>query len=272
MPYAEVELVPWIHSFHSLAHEELIDYVQKLPRGSEILVEGTQHTYHELQNLSRLVAADEKFFPQKMEILRNVFTPEKADRIWAGLELFNACRKRGLRIIPMDSRIVEIVENPKKPLSKPLTGERKSDIKENIYPEQVKSALSNFRGKKLTVICGGYHCVDMNERLKKVGINSRLNTEIFSSETGMNELLALGTRSRNAKTFLEKNFADLLFITKSGVQRKVDPAEAKKKIFEEFIKKEGALRKRVSLKRVRKNSAKKRMSPNASIRQTIKRK
>lgn len=149
----EVELIPWYHDFVSWYHGKVIDFIKSLPKNSVIAMELTP----------------------KMQF------PEERNFIAVGSveEALHECRKRNLRILPIEVPAAKRRKVSPKNEKGQLEWLRRREQK---MIEQIRMHLQKFKGSKFYVVSGSGHAAALQKGLEEHGIKTRVNTDIFGEE------------------------------------------------------------------------------------------
>jgi len=163
MAEREVEIVPWIHSIFDKEYDSVIRYVQELPKNSSLGLE---------------------IPPPPVEI-----AALKLPHLY---ELLFECKRRGIRIIPLEAKHLLKLENDAR--------------REKVMVDRVLTAFKRFRFRKLPIIIGGFHVLPVLQGLQNSGIKIRVNTEIFSEKgrTRFRRLMLLRERIKDSKGIAEQ--------------------------------------------------------------------
>ena len=201
----EVELIPWAHRISSTVHGELIDYIKKVPKNSIIALEISQKLLDKI--------------PDFLDI------EQLEDMALSLVELVLECKKRGIKILPLESIVSDAVGDRilrKRFVNKILRLTEEEDvigvIKENAFREinfarRISSIIKNFPQSKLIVITGYGHTKSVQTELKKLGINSKINATYSKEKLALQRVTYYSMKLRQA--FEANDETKMLELTKS---------------------------------------------------------
>ncbi|MFH0954724.1 MAG: hypothetical protein V1777_01320 [Candidatus Micrarchaeota archaeon] len=178
-----IELVPWTHVAETQKHEDVIKYVESLPKGTIICLEVSQSR---LEELNRIISS-----PQQHDWSNN----EKKSTL-AHIELIYVCEKNCLKIAPLGQRSAlrkyqKIVRN-----KQVREHSNETDEYEFAMAQNAKKVSDSRPGKKIVIITGALHTIPLFINLRKLGAQPNIVTAIFRDATNRRKMIALNHRFR----------------------------------------------------------------------------
>lgn len=230
----EIELIPWAHRISSSVHGELIDYIKKLPKNSVMALE-----------------TSEKF-------LREISKPNFLDNIeeWGALslsavELIMECKKRGIKIIPLESPIADtaghrlIKKRGSFAYAEPLLlhqaarvltiGIEDTILREKSFARQIATISKTCHQPKLFVVTGYGYTKGIKLELKKLGIDARINVSYTKQTSNLIESMNLYYRLKRAFEANNKEQVHLIAKKAAISMQKLSQKERNTKTLDEWI-------------------------------------
>ncbi|MFH1391098.1 MAG: hypothetical protein ABIH20_02185 [Candidatus Diapherotrites archaeon] len=187
-----VELIPWMHYFPTLAHEDVVKHVKRLPKNSTIAIELPQ-AHAELVNLAISSFRGEKRGLDRLSVGLDELRKVLPDDFWAVMEVLTQCKKRNIKVIPIESKaLFDKVHSIdiERPRNHPeLKATIDVDVKrEKFFVNEIIKLLNSSRKSgvvhtRLYVLSGAAHCSPMRRMLLERGYNAELNTSIFTKQS-----------------------------------------------------------------------------------------
>lgn len=235
-----VELVPWTHVVTFLAHEDVVHHIKSLPKNSSIMLEINSR---ELNKLSRFI--------EKPDPMVHLNDPK-----WAALEILLACGKRNIKVIPLDTLISVASLGLFRVIASGRHTLTTQSKREDSMVRQIRPVLENFKGKKLPVVVGAGHVMELKRKLGNLGITATVNTELFTEAKKIKESMRLDKLVKEATiagdeekaTKLAYRVRDLVTTKRSTDYKELISNE----IWSRLHKKEERVKRRLSTRQKRK--------------------
>lgn len=216
-----VEILPWLHIPDSQFHSDLIKYVRTFPKGSIVFFESDQEGLETMtpEQVKALRKMDEKQLrPIYSKINRKAF---------AFLEFFSLAASRGLKVIPLESRIlfdrqsrlearINSLLSAGCQMSQIMDLEKQFSecctLREKWFSRTAAAFLRELdlaKVKKTYMIVGITHAEPVKAILQSSGYNIDINTSFARNTTALNNLIADYRKARKAsrkgdtKAFIE---------------------------------------------------------------------
>jgi hypothetical protein len=199
-----VEILPWAHSAESTLHAALINYVKKMPRGSEVFLEVSQDTLKFFDAVEDFVAGKEVKGSKLMDQLlasseikgvaslgeRHALISKSPQTI-AYVELISEARKRNLKLIPIETPVSrakaeKAINNVNEFIydGHGIFGGsefvRSNEFREMSFARQIRSLMN--RNNKYFVIVGLHHIDGVNSKLRDLGVVSKVNLRFIPKD------------------------------------------------------------------------------------------
>ncbi|MCR4335230.1 MAG: hypothetical protein NUV57_01700 [archaeon] len=161
-----VELLPWIHHAGYPNHQDILEYIKKIPKNSVLALEIKPNYYDRLRH-------DYYYSPKGAHL--------------ALMQVIAECEKRNIEIVPLE-RAASRKYHPDKINADPLLdflGNFEADRK---FAEAILQAGRIRKKPIIYALTGLAHSNGIAEHLKNNGVTAKVNTEIF---TGANKLFVL---------------------------------------------------------------------------------
>lgn len=174
-----VEILPWLHYADKREHQDIIEYLKSLPKGSNLALEITPNMLRIIEReIDRSKGID---IPKETYMMRRFETKESSlseysESYVAWFELIMTCRSRGIEIIPIEPPIVDNMKG--------LGNLTASMWREQRFYEKILDALHNIN--RLYVAVGLAHATSLEELLRKE-VSVRINTDLFGERKLMVE-------------------------------------------------------------------------------------
>lgn len=160
---SQVEILPWIHDSAFIQHEELLNYISSLPRGTVVGIEGTQFSSKNALDNPNAMAFD---------------------------ELITTCQRRGLEIQFIDS---SALTKKKVRVLNDAEYQKHNFEREKVMAGKVK-ALSYRTGKKVVVAIGPIHARGLMSILRAGGVRVGINLVPFSDKQSLGMITRYSSR------------------------------------------------------------------------------
>ncbi|MBN2517834.1 MAG: hypothetical protein JXB14_03235 [Candidatus Altiarchaeota archaeon] len=176
-----VRLIPWIHSVESTYHAHVVEFIDKLPKNSVL---GLEMTPQGLNNLHQLLDDFERSWKRNP-----AFLPEAYEGLYL-IEVLNSCRRRNIRVVPIDTTTVHAMTvkhlSGKESLEERRTPERlrsfakDEDFRERTFAEKLRDAVRDHPGREVFALMGGSHVPFVRKNLVSMGVSARTDLRPFS--------------------------------------------------------------------------------------------
>ncbi len=194
-----VEILPWLHIPDSQFHTDLINYISTIPKGSVIFFES------DIQGLETMTPEQVKALREMDEgQLRSVFS--KVDKkAFAFLEFFSLATSRGLKVIPIESKILfdrqnriedKIKRSGKQSMSEIMDLEKQfidcCILREKWFSRTTAAFLRELdpeKVRKTYMIVGITHAEPVKAILQSSGHNVDINISFARNVTALNNLI-----------------------------------------------------------------------------------
>jgi len=199
-----VEILPWAHSAESALHAALINYVKKLPRGSQVFFEVSQDSLNFFDAVEDFVAGKEIKGSKLMDQLltssqiKGVAASSKrhgliakSPQTIAYVEIISEARKRNLQLIPIETPVSrakaeKAVNNVNEFIydGHGIFGGsefvRSNEFREISFARQIRALMNH--NNKYFVIVGLHHIDGVNRKLRALGVVSKINVRFIPKE------------------------------------------------------------------------------------------
>ncbi|MDO8428829.1 MAG: hypothetical protein Q7S92_06490 [Candidatus Diapherotrites archaeon] len=208
---SQVEVIPWAHILEDRSHRAVINYVQRLPKGSVVAIEKEpQELDLFYQAFDKIIAAKEKATQGASGDLNQLKKTITSDN-WAFIELIHDCQTRGIQVIPIESMVgytkaekaLRILASaPDYRRDQKIQG-LKAFIKADEFRElqmarEIAGQIRIRSPKKIHVIIGEGHVTGLHEQLTKIGLTARINLSLFPNPKPIQDGIKLEKEIRNA--------------------------------------------------------------------------
>jgi len=174
MPNTIIEILPWHHAENTVAHHELLRYIDSLPRNTTVAWE--------------------------MRWKDAPLATEHDNEAAADLALL--FQKKDFKVVPIESNAILNLNDTKTTLGQ----EKISKERERLFAERIARISYTSKPKRIIVVTGSAHVWGIAHELAKKGINCKINTKIYSQAKLLRRLIRTSGFSRK---FIEKNQKEL---------------------------------------------------------------
>jgi hypothetical protein len=194
----DLEIVPWSHGVNTKSHNDVLRFVQQVPKNSTIMLEGSPNDHAFFNMLSDFLHGKQvdlsgldshyKKIMSKLIDLSKTHSKEFiakviiSEQTFAWLDIIAICRSRGINVVPLESNLLRTQGN--KNLGKKtnyLDKQRSFFFREQNMERRVSLALNSRIKKPIFVLVGSMHASFLNERLARNNINVNLRKDIFTT-------------------------------------------------------------------------------------------
>jgi len=235
---AQVELLPWWHFIGYQAHRDLVEYVKKLPKNSVIALEAI---YTDIIRLSRAMDILARKTPRSADLTKEeIIALFLSESCWAYIELLQACRARNHKIVPIDLGFGGR-RTPKISEEYSVKHAKAARFADQHFADTISTLLSTLKQKKLFVVVGAAHVLNLQRELKSRQLHSFINYSMLEEKLLGREAMHL--YDEMDREFLARNTAEAKKI------------EEKLSRFDTLLKKESStIRERIVSEIIRKRS------------------
>ena len=195
---AQVELLPWVHDVRFQAHKDLVEYVKKLPKNSVIALEITYRTIIRISRAMDILAGkaprSANLTKGEIKAVGDVFLSNAG---WMFMELLQACRARNHKIVPIDlgfggKRQPEFSEeySVKHAKATRFADQHFADTISTLL-STFKQKLSTLKQKKLFVVVGAAHVLNLQRELKSRQLHSFINDSMLEEKLLVRKFMRL---------------------------------------------------------------------------------
>jgi len=159
-----VTILPWVHDIQIIEHHALINYIKKLPKAQNILIEEASLYQNVLDIMMDVlkgkdihtILKEKQDYNSKNINEKYLSFHMSYEDTYAAMDLLMVCRERGHTIIPLESNIMQMGVVNNKSIS--------VKFRDNLF---IKNILSTLTTKdNLFVISGAGHCESLTNRIR----------------------------------------------------------------------------------------------------------
>ncbi len=207
---ADVVFLPWVHRLNSIVHQRLLEYVERLPKNSIVALETLDNELFSDEVRHKELS---RYTPERLSVALK--KTEATTTILASYEIQNACRRRNISIIPIESpvlmkRMHKIAQEMNRSgVEKTiLEYERVNQAREEQVAEKIAQAAVGK--KRVYVIIGAKHIPLVQHLLQNKDVRTRVEQSILGASR-TDEFLKLERRIRQAAQNRDAKRATQLF-------------------------------------------------------------